>query len=112
VVIGAGAGGYVAALRAAHPGLRTTFVSRGPVGGRCLNEACIPATVILRSADVLSAPQGAEEFAIAPSGLEITFPIPARRRDVISTLTHGVGTLLKMRDIEAVAGGATLTAAA
>ena len=51
VVIGAGPGGYVAAIRAAQLGMATAVVERGDVGGRCLNVACIPAKAVLRAAD-------------------------------------------------------------
>ena len=54
VVIGSGPGGYVAAIRAAQLELKTAVVEKGPLGGRCLNEACIPAKAMLRAAEVLS----------------------------------------------------------
>jgi dihydrolipoyl dehydrogenase len=53
VVIGAGPGGYVAAIRAAQLGMKTAVVERDKVGGRCLNYACIPAKAVLRAADIL-----------------------------------------------------------
>jgi pyruvate/2-oxoglutarate dehydrogenase complex dihydrolipoamide dehydrogenase (E3) component len=53
IVIGSGPGGYVAAIRAAQLGMKTAVVEKENVGGRCLNEACIPAKAILRVAEVM-----------------------------------------------------------
>jgi len=111
VVIGAGPGGYVAAIRAAQLGMATAVVERQWVGGRCLNVACIPAKAVLRSADVLSEVREAGEFGIRVAEPTVDFPaVMERREKVVSTLTGGVSMLLKKNKIELIMGEAVLSA--
>ncbi len=111
VVIGSGPGGYVAAIRAAQVGLKTAVVEKGAVGGRCLNVACIPAKAVLRSADILSEIQEAEEFGINVPAPTVDFAkVHERRESVISTLTGGVAGLLKKNGVELIEGFGKLTA--
>jgi dihydrolipoamide dehydrogenase len=112
VVIGSGPGGYVSAIRAAQVGLKTAVVEKQFIGGRCLNVACIPAKAVLRSADVLSEIQEAEEFGIVGVGTpQVDFAkVSERRKSVISTLTGGVGGLLKKHGVEVFDGFGKLTA--
>jgi dihydrolipoyl dehydrogenase len=113
IVIGAGPGGYVAAIRAAQLGRRTAVIEREEVGGRCLNYACIPAKAVLRSADILSEIREAGEYGLNVSGVEVDYAaIQARREKVVSTLTGGVGGLLKKNGIELIDGEASLLAPA
>ena len=70
IVIGAGPGGYVAAIRAAQLGKKTAVLEKDKVGGRCLNYACIPAKAVLRSADLLSEVREAGDFGLKVSGVE------------------------------------------
>jgi dihydrolipoamide dehydrogenase len=112
VVIGAGPGGYVAAIRAAQLGMSTAVVERDSVGGRCLNVACIPAKAVLRAADVLSEVREAGEFGIVVGEPTVDFgAVMARRDKVVSTLTGGVSGLFKKNKIELLAGAAVLTEA-
>ena len=112
VVIGAGPGGYVAAIRAAQLGMSTAVVERDSVGGRCLNVACIPAKAVLRSADVLSEVREAGDFGIRVGEPTVDFAAVMERRDkVVLTLTGGVSGLFKKNKIELLAGSATLTEA-
>jgi dihydrolipoamide dehydrogenase len=109
IVIGAGPGGYVAAIRAAQLGMRTAVVERDQLGGRCLNYACIPAKAVLRSADLLSEIREAGEFGIRVADVEVDYAaVRARRERVVGTLTGGVGSLFKKNGIEVLAGEATL----
>ena len=68
IVIGSGPGGYVAAIRAAQLGMKTAVVEKGDTGGRCLNEACIPAKAILRVAEVFTEVGHAKDFGINVGG--------------------------------------------
>src|SRR5450432_3526960 len=112
IVIGAGPGGYVAAIRAAQLGMNTAVIERGAVGGRCLNVACIPAKAVLRSADVLSEVREAGDFGIVVAEPSVDFAaVIERRAKVVSTMTKGVAGLFKKNKIELIEGEATLTAA-
>jgi dihydrolipoamide dehydrogenase len=112
IVIGAGPGGYVAAIRAAQLGMSTAVVERGAVGGRCLNVACIPAKAVLRAADILTEVREAGEYGIVVGEPTVDFAaVIARRAKVVSTLTGGVAGLFKKNKIELITGEATLTAA-
>lgn len=107
VVVGSGPGGYVAAIRAAQLGLRTAVVEHGKLGGRCLNEACIPAKALLRSADAVSQLAQAEQFGIRAEFQGIDFAAASGRRDrVIDGLTRGVGGLLKKNKVTVISGTA------
>jgi dihydrolipoamide dehydrogenase len=109
IVIGAGPGGYVAAIRAAQLGMKTVVVEKDKLGGRCLNYACIPAKAVLRSADLLSEIREAGEYGLAVAGVEVDYPaVQARREKVVGTLTGGVGTLFKKNGVEVIAGEASL----
>ncbi len=106
VVIGSGPGGYVAAIRAAQLGMKTAVVERADtVGGRCLNEACIPAKAMLRAADVLSEVRDGAEFGITADGVSFDIEGAAKHRDkVVKTLTGGVAGLFKKHKIEVLHG--------
>jgi dihydrolipoamide dehydrogenase len=111
IVIGSGPGGYVAAIRAAQLGLRTAVVEKDQVGGRCLNYACIPAKVILRSADIVSEVDEAAEFGvIVPEGRTIDFDkVQERRKRVVRTMTGGVSGLFKKNRIDVIPGVGKVT---
>ncbi len=109
IVIGAGPGGYVAAIRSAQLGRRTLVIEKDKLGGRCLNYACIPAKAVLRSADLLSEIRDAGEYGLKVGSVEVDYPaVQARRAKVVETLTGGVGGLFKKGGIEVIAGEATL----
>ncbi|MDE3070977.1 MAG: dihydrolipoyl dehydrogenase, partial [Acidobacteriota bacterium] len=112
IVVGAGPGGYVAAIRAAQLGMRTAVVERDKVGGRCLNYACIPAKAVLRSADLLGEVREAAEYGLRIAGAEVDYQaVQARREKIVTTLTGGVAGLFKRNGIELIEGAATLAGA-
>jgi dihydrolipoamide dehydrogenase len=110
IVIGAGPGGYVAAIRAAQLGMKTAVVERDKVGGRCLNYACIPAKAVLRSADLLSEVRDAHQFGLKVNGVEVDYPaVQARREKVVATLVGGVNGLFKKHGIDLIEAHGTVT---
>jgi dihydrolipoamide dehydrogenase len=110
VVIGAGPGGYVAAIRAAQLGLRVACVEREGLGGICLNWGCIPTKALLRSAEVLELFHRAQEFGIVLEGtVRPDFPaIIARSRDIAARISKGVAFLFKKNQVAHVVGQARL----
>ncbi|MEL6478284.1 MAG: dihydrolipoyl dehydrogenase [Pseudomonadota bacterium] len=112
IVIGAGPGGYVAAIRAAQLGLKTVVVEREHLGGICLNWGCIPTKAMLRSAEVLHLMRRADEFGLSASGVGFDLDaVVARSRKVAGQLSSGVGHLLKKNGVQTILGSAQLVAA-
>jgi dihydrolipoamide dehydrogenase len=104
-IIGAGPGGYVAAIRAAQLGLKTALVERDELGGVCLNRGCIPTKALLRTAELLTAFQHAADWGIHAENVRLDYPAAARRRDtVVRTLRQGVGGLLKSQGVQVLTG--------
>lgn len=100
VVVGAGPGGYVAAIRAAQLGLKTAVVEREHLGGICLNWGCIPTKALLRSSDVYHSMLHAAAFGL--SAEKVGFDLPAvvkRSRGVAKQLNSGVKVLLKKNKV-------------
>lgn len=111
VVIGAGPGGYVAAIRAAQLGLKTAIVEREHMGGICLNWGCIPTKALLRSADVFHLMHRAKDFGL--SAEKIGFDLDAvvkRSRGVSKQLNQGIGHLMKKNKVTVFMGAATIPA--
>jgi dihydrolipoamide dehydrogenase len=111
IVIGAGPGGYVAAIRAAQLGLKVVIVEREHLGGICLNWGCIPTKALLRSAEVFHLMHRAKEFGLKADGIGYDLPaVVARSRGVAKQLSSGIGHLMKKNKIAVVMGQATVTA--
>ena len=106
-IIGAGPGGYVAAIRAAQLGLKTAVVERDNLGGICLNWGCIPSKALLKNAEILQTLNRADEFGFTFQDLHVDYGKAVdRSRKVVDTLTSGVATLLKKNKIGHVKGTA------
>ena len=109
-VIGAGPGGYVAALKAAQLGAKTAIVEKHYLGGTCLNYGCIPSKALLSSAELLHHIHHAENWGVKVNGtVSVDWPAIQKRKDkVISQLRGGIGALFKGRKVTAFQGTATL----
>ncbi|NCU20187.1 dihydrolipoyl dehydrogenase [Candidatus Falkowbacteria bacterium] len=111
VVIGAGPGGYVAAIRGAQLGLKVAVVERENLGGICLNWGCIPTKALLRSAEVFHLMHRAAEFGLKAEGLGFDLAkVVARSRGVAKQLSGGIGHLLKKNKVTVLMGTARLAA--
>lgn len=111
IVIGAGPGGYVAAIRGAQLGLKVAIVEREHLGGICLNWGCIPTKALLRSAEVFHLMHRAKEFGL--SAEKIGFDLDAvvqRSRGVAKQLSGGIGHLMKKNKITVFMGAASVPA--
>jgi len=105
VVVGAGPGGYVAAIRAAQLGLKTAVIEKEAPGGVCLNWGCIPSKALLKSAELYRTMQHSNDFGIQTSELSFDFPaIIKRSRGVVDKMTKGVSFLLKKNKVETIMG--------
>ena len=109
VVVGAGPGGYVAAIRAAQLGQKVAIVEREHLGGICLNWGCIPTKALLRSAEVFHLMHRAKEFGLKVEGLSYDLDaVVARSRGVAKQLSGGIGHLMKKNKVTVFMGAATL----
>ncbi len=109
VVLGAGPGGYVAAIRASQLGLNVAIVEREHLGGICLNWGCIPTKAMLRSAEVYHLAERAKEFGLSAQKVSFDLSkIVARSRKISGQLNQGVGYLLKKNKVTVFSGEAKL----
>ncbi len=109
-IIGAGPGGYVAAIRAAQKGAKVTLVESAEVGGTCLNWGCIPTKTLVASAETLEHMRHAADFGIEVSG-EIGFnlaKVRERKDKVVSTQVKGIRGLLKSWGVSLIEGRGSL----
>ena len=111
-IIGAGPGGYVAAIRAAQLGLKTALIEKERVGGLCLNWGCVPSKALLWNAEVIHLFQRADEFGITASGLRFDLSKAVdRSRQVVDRTVKGVEFLLKRNKVDVISGSGRLHSA-
>ncbi len=110
VVVGAGPGGYVAAIRAAQLGMSTAIIEKDAVGGVCLNWGCIPSKALLHCAEVANLFRRAPELGIGYDNLRLDLGIAIdRSREVVKKMVGGVETLLQQNKVTVIRGTAKLT---
>ncbi len=112
LVIGAGPGGYVAAIRASQLGMRVACVDeRETLGGTCLNIGCIPSKALLHASELYAT--AAHQFStlgIEVEGLRLNLArMQATKQDIVEKLTRGIEGLFAKNKIEHLRGTATLT---
>ncbi len=112
VVIGAGPGGYVSAIRASQLGLKTAVIDKQWLGGVCLNVGCIPSKALLKNAELAhTLRERTQEFGISFENLKLDYSAAvSRSRQVSKRLTLGVNSLMKKNKIDVHMGTAKLTA--
>jgi dihydrolipoamide dehydrogenase len=109
VIIGAGPGGYVAAIRAAQLGLKTAIIEKDHLGGVCLNWGCIPTKALLRTAEVKQLIDHASDFGLKVGRPEIMLDkIVDRSRQIAAQLSKGIQHLMKKNKITVFDGQGTL----
>ncbi|MBE3599498.1 MAG: dihydrolipoyl dehydrogenase [Limnochordaceae bacterium] len=110
VILGAGPGGYVAAIRGAQIGMRVALVEKDRLGGLCLNRGCIPTKAMVKSAEVLLTAKKAETFGVRVEGAAVDFRrVVARRQEVVDGLVHGLEQLMRSNGVQVFPGhGAVL----
>ena len=113
VVVGAGPGGYVCAIRASQNGLKTAVVDKEWLGGVCLNIGCIPSKALLKNAELAhTLRERASEFGISFDNLKLDYVEAVKRSRQVSTrLTHGVAFLMKKNNVDVLMGTANLVSA-
>jgi dihydrolipoamide dehydrogenase len=113
IVIGAGPGGYVAAIRAAQLGLKTAIIEKQWLGGVCLNIGCIPSKALLRNAEIAHIlKQRGKEFGFSFDNLKLDYNVAFKRsRQTADRLSKGVGFLMKKNKVDVYEGVGALSAA-
>jgi dihydrolipoamide dehydrogenase len=111
IVLGAGPGGYVCAIRAAQLGLKTAIVDKQWLGGVCLNVGCIPSKALLRNAEIAHILQErGKDFGFSFDNLELDYSVAVKRsRQVSERLVKGVGFLMRKNKIEVHMGTGKLS---
>jgi len=108
-VLGAGPGGYVAAIWGARLGASVALIEKDRIGGTCLNRGCIPTKVMTEAAEILKVLERTKGFGIITSNPEVDWERLASRRDeVVSRLRRGLETILKARNIDLIFGTGSL----
>ena len=111
IVLGAGPGGYVTAIRAAQLGRKVAIVEKDKIGGTCLNRGCIPTKALLHSANTYAGRNQFETLGLSYADIRYDMgKIHARKAQVVETLISGVSGLLKANKIDVLSGAAQITA--
>ncbi|HMO49940.1 MAG TPA: dihydrolipoyl dehydrogenase [Kiritimatiellia bacterium] len=111
IIIGAGPGGYIAAERAGHHGLKVLLIEKNQLGGVCLNEGCIPSKTLLNSAKIFHYATHGAAYGVTSQGVTFDFvAAQARKTKVMDTLRNGIAGLMKKYRIEVLNGAAKLDA--
>lgn len=107
IVIGAGPGGYVAAIRAAQLGQKVTIVEKGTLGGVCLNVGCIPSKALISAGHRYHDAKHSDDMGISAENVKVDFSkVQEWKGSVVNKLTSGVQGLLKGNKVEIVSGEA------
>ncbi|HEY9577788.1 MAG TPA: dihydrolipoyl dehydrogenase [Pseudobacillus sp.] len=107
IVVGAGPGGYVAAIRAAQLGQKVTIVEKGELGGVCLNVGCIPSKALITAAHRYEQAKHSDDIGIVTENVTVNFEkVQEWKASVVKKLTGGVEGLLKGNKVEIVRGEA------
>ena len=108
IVIGAGPGGYTAALRAAKRGWKTAVIERREVGGTCLNRGCIPTKTLLHASEIAAGIRGGR-FGIEAQQVRLDMAaMLTRKRQVSAQLSGGIEAMLRAEKVELLQGNATV----
>ena len=111
VVIGAGPGGYVAAIKASQAGKKVALIEKGDLGGTCLNVGCIPTKTLIANAHVLKTIQHATDFGIQVGSIHFDFAKMKERKDnVVAKIRKSLEGLIQSNGIEILRGEASFTA--
>lgn len=109
VVIGAGPGGYVAAIRAVQLGIKTAIIEKSHLGGICLNWGCIPTKALLRCSEINHLLHNLDQYGFSAENIKFDFEkIIKRSRDISGKLNSGISHLLKKNKVEVIMGEAKL----
>lgn len=109
IIIGGGPGGYNAAERAAHGGLKTALFEERALGGVCLNEGCIPTKTLLYSAKILDYANHGEKYCVTVEGAKLDHAKVVDRKDrVVKTLVSGVAAKMKNAGVTVINGTAKI----
>lgn len=109
VIIGAGPGGYTAAIKAAKCGLKTALIENREIGGTCLNRGCIPTKTLMHSSHLYYEAMNMEKFGVRFSELSYDInKIYDRKNQVVKKIRDGIGTLLKANQVTVIKGTASV----
>ena len=110
IVIGAGPGGYVPAIKAANEGMKTAVIEKNLTGGTCLNRGCIPTKTLLHTAELYREMQTCEGIGIHTEGIKLSMEaLKARKDEVAAGLRAGIEASLKKAKVTCISGSAMIT---